>query len=188
MSFDELQTEKCLLIHTVPGVYVSKQDRESLDYEFKNENKSTRKLMRPLMNALVHENLRKTFLNTPDVTQKYKDEIKAARHYIRSKRNDFVEKDFGIALRNWVNDNRLTRNENKTQKKSNNNQAPSTSKQALSARPLNRSFTNPSESERSDLDLSNSKEAKRLKSRRVKIMVSESDESSDQDNPLVIDE
>ena len=47
---------------------------------------------------------------------------------------------------------------------------------------------NPSESEISDLDLSKSKEAKRLKSLRLNMLkVSESDESSDQDNPLVID-
>ena len=72
--------------------------------------------MRHLMNAMVHENLRKAFLNTPDANQKYHDDIKAARHYIRSKRNDFVEKDFGIALRNWVNEYRVTRNQNKAQK------------------------------------------------------------------------
>ena len=63
----------------MPGVYVSKQDKEGLEYEFENDNKSTRKHMRPLMNALVYD---------ADVNQKYQDEIKAARHYIRSKRND----------------------------------------------------------------------------------------------------
>ena len=58
---------------------------------------------------LVDEKHRKKFDDTRSVLKKYDDEIRAAKLYIKSKRNDFIEQDFSTALRNYVNDNKSSR-------------------------------------------------------------------------------
>ena len=67
---------------------------------------------------LVDEKHRKKFDDTRSVLKKYDDEIRAAKLYIKSKRNDFIERDFSTALRNWVNDNKSSRKIIKSKKKS----------------------------------------------------------------------